>query len=497
MSPSLSDKIQGIIKKDIIFSFFLFSVLFQTRKPLEIQGFYRWFTASHHKAVAKYAPLGYAGDRKKEVPYMDSIRTGSFIASLRREKGMTQKELASLLGISDKAVSKWERGESYPEITLFPALGATLGVTADELMAGERQPHTPTEAPEPVRVPEQALYPLLMDNVREKAARSALLAWLLAVLAFVVKYAFSGNSLSEGAIFPWLAPGAAALLGIGGAVLLFLASGQFSASRRQYHAMSGLTDSRTLSPYILLFTLTALFLLSSLTLDAMVGGSVFNSHGENLFVLKSSTINLSIVAACVLSAANLAIRRWGDRRPDRPDRLEMVITLLTTLVTVAAALLLIRFLWDAVEQGLYQRPPLPDLGEDTPQPGSYDYLNYLVSGLQYGLPGVAPTLFGGIGVCALLNLFWMVRRRDLRSVVCGLANLAIPGLVLGCFDFWFKLAPFYGAWNETWNSTDSTTSITLLFVVIIGLFDLLLAAALTLRHLAGAAVPVRQRTGDN
>ncbi|MEQ2443424.1 helix-turn-helix transcriptional regulator [Pseudoflavonifractor sp. CLA-AP-H29] len=425
---------------------------------------------------------------------MDSIRTGSFIASLRREKGMTQKELASLLGVSDKAVSKWERGESYPEVTLFPALGAVLGVTADELMAGERQPQTPTEAPEPIRVPEQSLYPLLMDNVREKAARSALLAWLLAVLAFVVKYAFSGNSLSEGALFPWLAPGAAALLGIAGAVLLFLASGQFSASRRQYRAMSGLTDSRTLSPYLLLFALTALFLLSSLTLDAMAGSSVFNSKGENLFVLKSSTINLSIVFACVLSAANLAIRRWGDRQPDRPDRLEMAVTLLTTLVTVAATLLLIRFLWDAVEQGLYQRPPLPDLGEDTPQFGSYDYLKYLVSGLQYGLPGVAPTLFGGIGVCVLLNLFWMIRRRDLRSAVCGLANLAIPGLVLGCFDFWFRLAPFYGVWDAAWNPTGSTT---LLFVVVIGLFDLLLAAALTIRHLAGTAVPVRQHTDDN
>ena len=425
---------------------------------------------------------------------MDSIQTGSFIASLRREKGMTQKELASLLGVSDKAVSKWERGESYPEVTLFPALGAVLGVTADELMAGERQPQTPTEAPEPIRVPEQSLYPLLMDNVREKAARSALLAWLLAVLAFVVKYAFSGNSLSEGVLFPWLAPGAAALLGIAGAVLLFLASGQFSASRRQYRAMSGLTDSRTLSPYILLFALTALFLLSSLTLDAMAGSSVLNSKGENLMVLKSSTINLSIVAVCVLSAANLVIRRWGDRRPDRPDRLEMAVTLLTTLVTVAAALLLIRFLWDAVEQGLYQRPPLPDLGEDTPQFGSYDYLKYLVSGLQYGLPGVAPTLFGGIGVCVLLNLFWMIRRRDLRSAVCGLANLAIPGLVLGCFDFWFRLAPFYGVWDAAWNPTGSTT---LLFVVVIGLFDLLLAAALTIRHLAGAAVPVRQHTDDN
>ena len=428
---------------------------------------------------------------------MDSIRTGSFIASLRREKGMTQKELASLLGVSDKAVSKWERGESYPEVTLFPALGAVLGVTADELMAGERQPHTPTAAPEPVRFPEQALYPLLMDNVREKAARSALLAWLLAVLAFVVKYAFSGNSLSEGVLFPWLAPGAAALLGIGGAVLLFLASGQFSASRRQYRAMSGLTDSRTLSSYILLFALTALFLLSSLTLDAMVGSSVLNSKGENLMVLKSSTISLSIVAACVLAAANLIIRRWGDRRPDRPDRLEMAITLLTTVVTMAAVALLIHFLWDAVEQELYQRPTLPDWQESIPNLGSYDYLNYLVSGLQYGLPGVAPTLFGGIGVCVLLNLFWMVRQRDLRSVVCGLANLAIPGLVIGGVDFWFKLAPIYGTRWYSYPPDLNDASSTFLFVVVIGMFDLLLAAALTLRHLAGAAVQVRQRTAGN
>ena len=485
----LSEKIQGILKKDIIFSFFAFSAPSQARKALETLGFYRRFTASHQKSVAKSPRLGYAESRKKEVPHMDSIRTGSFIASLRREKGMTQKELASLLGVSDKAVSKWERGESYPEVTLFPALSAILGVTADELMAGERQPRPHTEAPEPVRVPEQSLYPLLMDSVREKAARSAMLAWLLAVLAFVVKYAFSGNSLSEGPLFPWLAPGAAALLGIAGAVLLFLASGQFSASRRQYQAMSGLTDGRTLSPYVLLFSLTALFLLSSLTLDAMAGSSVLNAKGDNLVVLKSSTINLSIVFACVLAAANLAIRRWGDRRPDRPDRLEMAVTLLTAAVTVAAALLLIRFLWDAVEQGLYQQPILPDPGEDGPQYGGFDYLKYLVSGLQYGLPGVAPALFGGIGACVLLNLFWMVHRRDLRSVVCGLANLAIPGLVLGGFDFWFKLAPFYGAWNEIWRNTDSTA---FLFVVVIGLFDLLLAAALTLRHLAGAAAPVRR-----
>lgn len=69
---------------------------------------------------------------------MDSIWTGTLISALRREHGLTQKELASLLGVSDKAVSKWERGECFPDITLIPPLATCLGVSADELLAGER-----------------------------------------------------------------------------------------------------------------------------------------------------------------------------------------------------------------------------------------------------------------------------------------------------------------------------------------------------------------------
>ena len=44
---------------------------------------------------------------------MDSVKTGALVSALRREKGLTQRELASLLGVSDKAVSKWERGHSH------------------------------------------------------------------------------------------------------------------------------------------------------------------------------------------------------------------------------------------------------------------------------------------------------------------------------------------------------------------------------------------------
>lgn len=63
---------------------------------------------------------------------------GKFIAALRRANGMTQSELAEKLFVSDKAVSRWERDESMPDITLVPLLANIFGVTADEILCGER-----------------------------------------------------------------------------------------------------------------------------------------------------------------------------------------------------------------------------------------------------------------------------------------------------------------------------------------------------------------------
>ncbi len=69
---------------------------------------------------------------------MDENRTGQFIAELRKEKKLTQKDLAAQLHITDKAVSKWERGLSYPDITLLTSIADILGVTTSELLNGQR-----------------------------------------------------------------------------------------------------------------------------------------------------------------------------------------------------------------------------------------------------------------------------------------------------------------------------------------------------------------------
>ncbi|MCI8395884.1 MAG: helix-turn-helix transcriptional regulator [Acutalibacter sp.] len=69
---------------------------------------------------------------------MDQNKTGKFIAGERKRKALTQKQLAEMLGISDKTVSKWERGGGFPEVSLLLPLCRELDITVNELLAGER-----------------------------------------------------------------------------------------------------------------------------------------------------------------------------------------------------------------------------------------------------------------------------------------------------------------------------------------------------------------------
>lgn len=69
----------------------------------------------------------------------------NFICELRKSKNMTQKQLAEKLNITDKAVSKWERGLGYPDISLLCPLADALGVTTTELLNGKRNDSKPLE----------------------------------------------------------------------------------------------------------------------------------------------------------------------------------------------------------------------------------------------------------------------------------------------------------------------------------------------------------------
>ena len=71
---------------------------------------------------------------------------GEIISTLRKEKGMTQKDIADKLGITDKAVSKWERDVAFPDTATIPKLAEILGVSVDELMQIKREADTPKKS---------------------------------------------------------------------------------------------------------------------------------------------------------------------------------------------------------------------------------------------------------------------------------------------------------------------------------------------------------------
>lgn len=68
---------------------------------------------------------------------MEQVKIGKFIASKRKEQGLTQLQLAEKLGITDRAVSKWETGKSLPDASLMPELCKLLKITINDLLCGE------------------------------------------------------------------------------------------------------------------------------------------------------------------------------------------------------------------------------------------------------------------------------------------------------------------------------------------------------------------------
>ena len=116
---------------------------------------------------------------------MNDYKFGNFLCMLREQKGMTQAELAQQLSVTPAAVSKWENGESKPRIETLFTLADILGVSAQELMAGE---FIPTEADEEERKKRRKkefaehIDMFMTHGVRWRTKRADFIDWLLALL---------------------------------------------------------------------------------------------------------------------------------------------------------------------------------------------------------------------------------------------------------------------------------------------------------------------------
>ena len=90
---------------------------------------------------------------------------GKRIALLRKEKGMTQEDLANAMGVSPQAVSKWENDQTCPDISALPKLSKLLGVTVDELLEGKQElPAVRVLPPEERKDPKDMLLRITVDS---------------------------------------------------------------------------------------------------------------------------------------------------------------------------------------------------------------------------------------------------------------------------------------------------------------------------------------------
>jgi len=140
---------------------------------------------------------------------MDAKQFGAFIAACRKEQGLTQAQLAEKLHLTDKAVSRWERGLGFPDIATIEPLADALGVTITELMRSQK-------LPEPALSPQESdtlLSDTLMLADHQRIAERRAIRRLVLIAAFILLLLFLIDSLTPLGFIGVFLPAACLLTG--------------------------------------------------------------------------------------------------------------------------------------------------------------------------------------------------------------------------------------------------------------------------------------------
>ena len=112
---------------------------------------------------------------------MDLIKIGKYIAFKRKEQGLTQKQLAEKLNMSDKSVSKWERGICLPDVTVYLELCEILGISINEFLAGEDIPKETIE-----QKAEENIIQITKDNKNKQKYLKKIIRLLIVMLVVFI-----------------------------------------------------------------------------------------------------------------------------------------------------------------------------------------------------------------------------------------------------------------------------------------------------------------------
>lgn len=156
---------------------------------------------------------------------MNQIKTGKFIAETRKAQGLTQKQLADILEISDKTVSKWECGKGLPEVSLMLPLCSALNITVNDLLSGER-----VSKIEYINKAEENMMNLIKENEENKKRMAlAIICGIITVIAVCSLIVIASNiempTIARIALILFAA--ATAIARIGAAAMLEIKAGYY------------------------------------------------------------------------------------------------------------------------------------------------------------------------------------------------------------------------------------------------------------------------------
>lgn len=198
---------------------------------------------------------------------MDNIRTGQFIKELRAEKGLTQQELAERLNCTNKAISRWETGSGSPDIDFLVPLAEILGVTVNELLAGEK-----IKEDELLQKSDE----VIIDTMKKSKKQKDRLQWVV----------FAISCLSQILITLWLAIERGSYDWIGITIVsLFITAILTLVSSRKLRFATPIASAVIYSVFSFLNEETVLYVLFYFVMTAILSQIVF--FIKKVFILKA------------------------------------------------------------------------------------------------------------------------------------------------------------------------------------------------------------------
>jgi len=190
---------------------------------------------------------------------MDPEKFSAFVALCRKEKNMTQLELAQELKVTDKAVSRWERGKGFPDISLLVPLAEALDITVLELMNSEKREKRMEDFSEE-NIKDMVIHVAAIEKKNQRDDR--LITWIPVPVALIT--AFLTRFTGHGSLLAGLLLGGLTALAVVGLVL-FVLDRKDNTSRKSYGILMLLGTGVTLV-FLYLMGISTLLLLGGLFL---------------------------------------------------------------------------------------------------------------------------------------------------------------------------------------------------------------------------------------